>query len=307
MEEFIIRKHCGMGYKYFSKNNKEIKMTEEIQTFLKELYIPPAYKNVRINLKKSADIYAIGEDEKGRKQYLYRQQHFEDSNKQKFKKLIEFGLIYPKLKRDISSLLQKPEKSKEHEIGMVLKLMIDCNFRVGNNIYKKDNKSYGTTTLQGRHIHNSKGELEISFVGKKGVENTATVKDKRLIKSLKKMKFKKNNKQVFSIDSTDINYYLKKFGDFTSKDIRTWQANILFIKHICIIHNDKSKPKDTVKRASEITADLLHHTKEVSKKNYIFNELIEAYLKQTDKFINFFEKSPEKHFVCFLKKNIEKN
>ena len=302
MDSYIIRKHCGRGYKYYTKGDKEIKLTRELEAYITENYIPPAYKNVHINLKKRADVYAIGTDAKGRKQYLYRKKHTEQSSTDKFKKLIDFGKIYPHLRRDITSLLKSNNK-REHEIGMVLKLMIDCNFRVGNDVYQKDNKSFGTTTIQGRHIQNVKGGgVEISFIGKKGIENTSKVRDKRLVKSLKKLRG--GRKPVFSIDSTEINQYLKKYGDFTSKDIRTWQANILFIKNVCKLHNSNIKPKDTIKQASERTAELLHHTPTVSKKSYIFKELIAAYLGQHDKFYSYFSKNPEKQFICFLKKNL---
>jgi len=301
MEEYIIRKHFRNTYKYFNKNGKEIKCDKKLLNYIRQYYIPPAYRDVKINLKQTGDVYAIGIDDKGRKQYLYRKKHTENSNKEKFKKLIEFGKIYPNLKRDITILLQKPEKSREHEIGMILKLMIDCNFRIGNERYQTENKSFGTTTLQGRHIQKTKEGICISFNGKKGVENTAEVKDKRIIRSLKKIRNVRKN--IFSVDSTEINQYLKKFGDFSSKDIRTWQCNILFIKNVCRYHNIKN-PKDTIKQASQKTAEALHHTPTISKKSYIFKELIDAYLHNPNKFINYFNKQCEKQFINFLRKNI---
>jgi DNA topoisomerase-1 len=302
MDHYIVRKHYRNGYKYYNKQGREIKIDKKLQEFVSKNYIPPAYKDVKINLKSTADVYAIGIDEKGRKQYLYRKKHTENSSKQKFYKLIEFGKIYSSLKRDISILLSKPNNSKEHEIGMILKLMIDCNFRVGNSIYQKENRSFGTTTLQGRHIQKTKNGVSITFTGKKGVENTAKVKDSRLVKSLKKIK--NSRKNIFSVDSVEVNQYLKKYGDFSSKDIRTWRANILFIKNVCKFHTATCKPKDTIKQASEKTAELLHHTPSISKKSYIFKELINAYLEQPTKFIHYFSKQPEKQFISFLKKNL---
>ena len=53
----------------------------------------------------------------------------------------------------------------------------------------------------------------------------------------------KNNSRIFTIDgvniqSTDVNDYIKQFGDFSSKDFRTWSANIKLIKHLL---NSKEK------------------------------------------------------------------
>jgi len=303
MDKYIIRKHYGKGFKYYNKRDNEIKMTPELKGYINSIYIPPAYKDVKINLKKRDDVYAIGTDNKGRKQYLYRKKHTENSAREKFTSMIEFGKVYPKIKHDIKRFLNMNKDTNEHQIGIALKLMIDCNFRVGNDIYQKDNNSFGTTTLQGRHIHKTdNGGIEISFTGKKGVKNTAKVKDKRLIKSLKKMRGGQRN--IFSIDSNDINKFLKTYGDFSSKDIRTWQANISFIKKICYYHQLQSNVKNILKLASEKTAEKLHHTPTISKKSYIFCELANAYAKEPVKFYNYFKHNPEKQFILFLNKHI---
>ena len=38
-------------------------------------------------------------------------------------------------------------------------IIIDCNFRVGNDKYTRDNKSYGVSTLENKHIKNELGEM----------------------------------------------------------------------------------------------------------------------------------------------------
>ncbi len=44
--------------------------------------------------------------------------------------------------------------NKNKQIAMILKLIMDCNFRIGNDKYTKENNSYGVSTLQGKHIKN---------------------------------------------------------------------------------------------------------------------------------------------------------
>ena len=39
----------------------------------------------------------------------------------------------------------------------------------------------------------------------------------------------RNGKNYIKIKSSDVNDYLKQFGDFTAKNFRTWGANIDFI------------------------------------------------------------------------------
>ena len=44
---------------------------------------------------------------------------------------------------------------------------------------------------------------------------------------------KENN--WYKLKSTDVNKYLKKFGNFTSKNFRTWVANLGFITELCML------------------------------------------------------------------------
>ena len=70
---------------------------------------------------------------------------------------------------------------------MILKLIMDCDFRVGNDEYMKQNNSYGVTTLKNKHILVNKNNVTIDFIGKKKVlEMFVSVKNKTIKKHLKK-------------------------------------------------------------------------------------------------------------------------
>ena len=58
-----------------------------------------------------------------------------------------------------------------------------------------------------------------------------------------------------------------------------------------------------IKECVQKVADKLHHTPEVCKKNYLFPELIEFYLKDKNKFMKFFKTNIDKQFTLFLMKN----
>ena len=71
---------------------------------------------------------------------------------------------------------------------MVLKMMDECNFRVGNEKYAKENKSFGVCTLENQHVKVGKDSVVVDFIGKEGVRNTCKIKNKRLIKNLRTRK-----------------------------------------------------------------------------------------------------------------------
>ena len=75
MDKFIVRKiHKKSGdkyqYKYYDKRDNEIKDTKTINDVKKDLYIPPAYDNVKINLRKSEKFLQLVNN-KSRPQYIY--------------------------------------------------------------------------------------------------------------------------------------------------------------------------------------------------------------------------------------------
>jgi len=249
MRNYILRKKRGKSHIFFDKRGNPIKDKKYIEKCLEGVYIAPAYDNVKINLNKKAKVLAIGYDDKERPQYIYNKIFTEKMKKKKFKDLYEFGLQYNKIVKDINKNIKLSEDNKLKYVCMILKLIMDCDFRVGNDEYMKQNNSYGVTTLKNKHVSVKGDSVTIDFIGKKGVRNMCQVKDKTIKRHLKKhKKTQKNNSRIFTVNglnisSNDVNSYIKKFGDFSSKDFRTWSANIKLIKYL-IGSNKETVDKD---------------------------------------------------------------
>jgi DNA topoisomerase IB len=76
MSDYIIRKIKAIDNKkyfheYYNSSKKKLSNNDYIDKVLVGTYIPPAYENVKIYIKKSSKVLAIGTDSKGRKQYIY--------------------------------------------------------------------------------------------------------------------------------------------------------------------------------------------------------------------------------------------
>ena len=309
MREYIIRKIISHNndkykYQYFDKNHNII-TNKKALSLIPSIYIPPAYDNVKISLNPKSKILAIGEDNKNRKQYIYHKNVIKKNSNEKFCKLITLGQIYPKIIKKINHDLKQSEDLKLKHIATIIRIIIDCNFRVGNKIYEKQNKSYGVTTLKKKHFTLNKNNVIIKFNGKKNVINKCKLTNKQTIKNIKHFqKNKRLNQHIFSfkdslstrkISSNDINNYLQQFGDYTSKNIRTWRANTLLIKYLL----QKLSIKESIQRVSES----LHNTPAVCKSNYLDPKLITYYEKDPNLFINSFKSSINKKYISFLKSN----
>jgi DNA topoisomerase-1 len=309
------------GFKYY-KNKIEITNSDEIEK-IKILKIPPAYENVSIlNNKK---IIAFGYDSKNRKQVLYNPTFIAKQNAKKYNKISTSIKFFSKLKRKIAYDLEKESDSggdkKTLAIAVIITLILTCGFRIGNKKYEKDNNSVGLTTLKYKHLKFENNKILIDFIGKKGVRNVAECDNKIIYDYL----YNKYNKclskedYIFSYDtvatnckvvtSNDVNEYLRdisiKYSKsssiiITTKDIRTWNANMLFLtyykklrKSKCLqvkksnkggvggaentCENVKDINKD-IKTAIEMVSEKLHNSYSICKKSYIDPKIIENIL-----------------------------
>jgi len=305
MEDYIIRKikfkrKEKYTYEYLDKNDTKIDKSV-IKSLLDGIYIPPAYDDVKINLNKKEKVLAIGYDDKGRPQYIYNKSHTKRRDKTKFMKMIDFGESYKRIMNQVKRDLYTEGDNKQKQIAMALMLVIECGIRVGSEKYRDENNSFGATTLEPRHIK-IKGEVvSVDFIGKKGVQNTGKVRSKRLSRNLriKKRTFRKDEpifsyrrgSKWYTLKSTDVNSYLKKFGNFSSKNFRTWVANLSFITEL--LHSEKNsnetQRKKNINESVKKVAEKLNNTTTVCKKNYIDPYLMNLYLTDPKRFLGTFK------------------
>ena len=289
----IKRVKKNKSYDFFVNDTpiKNKKRKDILQEKFKKLRIPPGYISVELN-PESKSIIAKCIDESNRKQYIYHPEFTNKQNKIKYCSLIAFGKKLPEIRKQLDSDMKNDDK-KKYLTALILKIILECNFRVGNEKYKKLYNSHGISTINRNHVNGSK----IEFVGKKGVENKCELQDPKVIKIIQKLK-KNRNPYLFThngsrVSSDDVNNYLQQFGNFTTKYFRTWAANINFIKEA----NHKKLDKKELKNAITNVAGKLNHTPAVCKKSYLYNDLIDYSINNTISTSN-----PEKYLISFIQK-----
>ena len=78
--------------------------------------------------------------------------------------MADFGKDFSKINKKINDDLYSVKDSKEKQIAIILRLIMDCHFRIGNERYSKKYKSYGTTTLENQHVKVFKNLAEVLSV-----------------------------------------------------------------------------------------------------------------------------------------------
>ena len=326
MKDYIVRtikrkRNHQYTYEYKDKRGKRVSQ-KEIQRCTQGLYVPPAHDNVKINLRKKEKVLAIGYDTKGRAQYVYNPAFKDEKSKEKFQKMITFGESYQKIMRQIHKDLYTEGDSKDKQIAIILRLVTDCCFRIGNDKYAKENKSYGVTTIHNSHVKVKGQNVTIDFIGKKGVRNVCTVKNKKVSKELRTKKrclrqddklfmYRKGNCYHY-VKSGDVNTYLKTFGDFSVKDFRTWIANLEVISHLVKTEvtqdTTESKKKQMVNSCLDKVAHKLHNTRSVCKNNYVDPFLLRTFMSDTERFLRTFRTCKTKEdftqkYISLLRSN----
>jgi DNA topoisomerase-1 len=285
----IRRKRVGSGWAYYAPDGTRI-TDAQVRKRLNSLAIPPAWTQVWICPDPDGHIQATARDARGRKQYRYHPQYREARDRSKFRRMLEFSEVLPRLRERIERDLRTESLSRRQILATVVRLLDKTLIRVGNDEYARENRSYGLTTLRRRHVTVDGTMLRFSFRGKSGVEHTIAVADPRLAKIVQRCRelpgeelFQyvdaKGRRQLVSSD--DINAYLREITgrDITAKDFRTWGGTMLAAVELRRMGEAASRRETdrNVIAAIDAVAERLGNTRAVCRKYYVHPVLLEAY------------------------------
>jgi DNA topoisomerase-1 len=238
----------------------------------KELKLPPAWTDVRINKDHNADLQATGKDKKGRTQYRYSAEHSESAAAEKFDRLKEFNKELPQIRSKVAADLKNKDLSEDlQEAAAVLTLIDKTGFRVGSDTDTgADKQAYGASTLRAEHVKIKGDEVTFTFVGKKGVDIEKVLEDKQLA-ALLKPRVAAGGRLFDTSDAKVRDYLHSRDGDFKVKDFRTWHGTTTALRAI----KDREAPKNKTeyerfrKEVGKVVADHLGNTPTVALASYI--------------------------------------
>jgi DNA topoisomerase-1 len=262
----------------------------EVLGRISALAIPPAWTDVCICPRATGHVQATGRDVKGRKQYRYHDSWSRHASESKFERLPAFARALPKLRKRVEAALNRRGVSREKVLATVVRLLELTLIRVGNAQYAKQNRSYGLTTLNKRHLDLTGTTLTFAFKGKSGVEHEVRVRDRRLatvVRSLRELpgqqlfKYRDADGVLSDITSDDVNTYIREaMGDaFSAKDFRTWAGTVSAARALRDI-GPPASPTDAKRRITvcvKTVAGLLGNTPTVCRSSYVHPKVFELY------------------------------
>jgi DNA topoisomerase-1 len=182
----ISRKKCENGFVYYHPDGTSI-VNPAVLKRIASLAIPPAYRDVWICPFANGHIQATGRDSRNRKQYRYHPLWQKARQMNKFMSMLPFGRALSLIREHIHTELVRPAKINKNQIICAIIYLLDRHLvRIGNAVYEKQNQSFGITTLRKKHLSISSNEAILEFEGKNSKLWHIVLKDKKIIRILKK-------------------------------------------------------------------------------------------------------------------------
>ncbi|WP_299175493.1 DNA topoisomerase IB [uncultured Brevundimonas sp.] len=285
----IRRRRAGKGWSYRDAKGQAIKDPKVLDR-IRALAIPPAWTDVWICPRANGHIQATGRDVKGRKQYRYHNDWSAARSETKFDKLPAFSRALPKLRAQVEHDLGLRGPVKAKVLATAVRLLEITLIRVGNAAYAKENRSYGLTTLNKRHLEVDGSALTFEFRGKSGKDHRVSIRDRRLARVVRALedlpgqhlfKYRTADGDLCPVTSDDVNAYIRAaMGEqFSAKDFRTWAGTVSAARALREMEPPTS-PTDAKRKITvcvKAVAGLLGNTPTVCRASYVHPKVMALY------------------------------
>jgi DNA topoisomerase-1 len=257
-----------------AKGFVDAKDKENLPKHIRKIRIPPAWTGVRFNPDPKGELLVVGKDAAGRDQYLYSEKFKKGQAREKFARIKSLEVKQAGIEKEIGRKMRSRD-ADTREAAVVSNLIMKTGLRPGSDeeIVAKV-KSYGATTLEGRHVVQVGEEVRLQFIGKKGVAQDVLIEDKDIAKTLLGRKITAGEDgKLFSIDSGKLNRFVHTLNGrkFTTKDFRTLMGTTLAKKFMEKIQVPKTMKlyKKAVREVAKHVAARLGNTPTVALQAYI--------------------------------------
>jgi DNA topoisomerase I len=234
----LTRKRRGQGFAYYGPGGKRVRDPDTLQR-IKDLVIPPAWKNAWISPYPNDHIQAVGTDVAGRRQYLYHTAWQSERAEEKFDRVLELSLQLPALRSGIAKDLARRGLTRKRVLALALHLLDRGYFRAGGEQYADEHESYGIATLLCEHVTLRSDAVAFDYPAKSGVRRTVEVEDPEVVRAVRSLLRRTDRTERLlvcrtasgwvDVRSDALNARFKELvgDDYSVKDLRTWHGTVL--------------------------------------------------------------------------------
>lgn len=294
VETFPIRRtRRGSGFRYVDERTGR-SPGRAWRAVIDPLAAPPGWKLVRCAADLDSHILVHGEDEGGRRQYLYHPKWEAVRDAVKAERLLRFGRALPRLRARVAKDLKRDRLDKRRVAAAAARLVDRGAMRPGNEVYALS-EHRGATTLIKENVVVRKDEIALDYVGKSGREHRFTVRDKaaaRVLRGLKRMpagrrgtrarlfRFRNGKGRTKRLTAAKLNAYLARAAacEVSAKDFRTFTGSVAALRVLLAEADAKGEARErAIAAAAEAASERLRNTVAVARESYILPSLIDDY------------------------------
>ena len=287
----IHRVGRGRGFSYQDSRGHRVD-DEETLARIRELAIPPAWRDVWICTDPLGHIQATGFDVAGRKQYRYHDRWEQRRAARKYEEMRDFARALPALRRHVKRDIGAEGMPQERALATAVRLLDLGFFRIGGEEYAEENESFGVATLRREHVSREGEEIVFDFPAKSGQRRVQSIRDRAAVAAIEAMRrrrggpedllaYKDERGRWRDVRSDDVNAYIQEYAgpDFSAKDFRTWHGTVLAALALAGEPQPASQAagKRTVNRAVKEVAEALGNTPAVCRRSYIDPRVFDRY------------------------------
>jgi DNA topoisomerase I len=287
----IARRRRGRGFEYRDDAGNRIE-DPEVLARIRELAIPPAWRDVWICPHPFGHIQATGLDAAGRKQYRYHDRWRERRDQQKFDEMLGFAEALPELRRRVIELLGDEGMGRERILACAVRLLDRGFFRIGSEDYAEQNESYGLATLRKSHLTIRAEVMIFDYPAKSGQRRVQSLSDPDVLPVVTALRrcrgggdellAYRQGRAWRDVRAADVNAFLREItgGDFSAKDFRTWNATVLAAVALAVsgpVAATRTGRKRAIVRAVREVAGYLGNTPAIARASYIDPRVLDRY------------------------------
>jgi DNA topoisomerase-1 len=232
------RRRSGTGFVFLDQHGTRLTDPEQVRR-IKDLVIPPAWRDVWICPWPNGHLQAVGTDARGRRQYLYHPDWTAQRGKAKHAHVLDFARRLPAARARAAEHLALPGMPRERALAAAFRLLDLGLFRIGSESYAEENGSFGLATVRKEHVRVSGSRVTFDYVAKSGNRRILTVEDEAVVDVVGRLRRRRGGgdellafrqgRSWTDLASVDINGYVKDVvsHDASAKDFRTWHATVL--------------------------------------------------------------------------------
>ena len=226
------------------------------------LGVPPAWTDVHIAASAAAAVQAWGFDARGRKQYRYHDREVQRGQLRKFYRVREMAKSLPAIRRRLARDLHGRALGREAVCAAAVRLIGAGFFRVGNDRYAKENRTFGLTTLRKSHVAVDGECVTFAYRGKHGIRQRQVVVDRELARFVARL-----------LETPGTRLFRYQQG-------RTWGGTLRMATILADMGAAKSatEAKRNVNTALRLVAAELGNTPAICRSSYVHPIVIARYL-----------------------------